>query len=112
MQIGVRYDNKIVTMPVEAGAQFGVAQGSARRSHEMSLFLDRSLGGQYTMLKANELMDFTYELAAPTVDALFTGEVRLSLNGSPDDHQLMITQNRPLPFTVLWLMTKGYTYDA
>ncbi len=111
-QVGVRYDNKIVTMPIEAGAQFGVAQGSARRSHEMSVFLDRSMGGQYTMLKANELLDFTYELGEPTVGALFTGEARLSLNGSTDDHQLMITQNKPLPFTVLWLMTKGYTYDA
>lgn len=111
-QIGVRYNNKIVTMPLEAGAQFGVAQGSARRSHEMSVFLDRSYGGQYTQLKANQLLDFTYETSQPSFDALYTGETRLSLNASPDDTQTLITQPKPLPFTVLWLLTKGYTYDA
>jgi hypothetical protein len=98
-------------MPIEAGAQFGVAQGSTRRPHEMSLFVDRSRGGSYH--QANTAKDYPLiKDSLATASALYTGQVRLSLNASYDDHQTVIEQKSPYALTILWLLTKGYTYDA
>lgn len=109
--VGFKYSGEIKTMSSEAGAQFGVAQGSARRSHEISVYVDRSLGGKY---KASKAISGPFDIVGSkgSIDASYTGEVKLSLNASPDDHQISITQDKPLPLTILWLLTKGYTYDA
>ncbi len=107
--IGYKYAGEIKTMPIEAGAQFGVAQGSARRGHEISVFLDRSIGGKYKQSKAAN--EFPLDTKG-TGSALYTGEVRLSLNSSPDDNQTVIKQDQPYPLTILWMLTKGYTYDS
>jgi hypothetical protein len=107
--VGYKYTGTIKTMPIEAGAQFGVAQGSSRRGHEISVFLDRSRGGKYSQsLSPNEYPLDTTGTAA----VLKTGEIKLSLNASPNDTQTIIKQDLPYPLTVLWLLTKGYTYDA
>ena len=109
--VGFKYNGKIKTMPIEAGAQFGVAQGSTRRPHEMSLFVDRSRGGSYH--QANTAKDYPLiKDSLATASALYTGQVRLSLNASYDDHQTVIEQKSPYALTILWLLTKGYTYDA
>jgi hypothetical protein len=107
--VGYKFTGVIKTMPIEAGAQFGVAQGSTRRGHEISVFLDRSRGGKYSQsLSPNEYPLDTTGTAA----VLKTGEIKLSLNASPGDNQTIIKQDLPYPLTVLWLLTKGYTYDA
>lgn len=111
--VGVFYDNQVKTMPSEAGAQFGVAQGSKRRTHETSLFLDRSIGGQYTQANRNDFLDFVYPShIAKGLDNLFTGEIKLSLNASTDDTQTIFKQDKPYPMTILWMLQKGYTYDT
>jgi hypothetical protein len=110
--IGVKYDNQLVTLPIEAGAQFGVAQGSLRRGHEISVYVDQSLGGQYTAKKRNEFYDLIESRLGASMDELYTGEIKLSHNADPDDTQTVIKQTGPYPLTVLWLLTKGYTYDA
>lgn len=107
--VGYKYTGEIKTMPIEAGAQFGVAQGSARRGHEISVFLDRSIGGKYKQSKATN--EFPLDTKG-TGSALYTGEVRLSLNSSPDDNQTVLKQDQPYPLTILWMLTKGYTYDS
>lgn len=108
---GYRYTGELKTLPLEAGAQFGVAQGSLRRSHEIVLGMDRSRGGTYKA--SNSVNEFDIIPAAKgTAAALYTGEVKLSLNASPDDVQLYIKQTKPYPLTVLWLLRKGYTNDA
>jgi hypothetical protein len=112
LTIGVPYTGQIKTMPTEAGAQFGVAQGSARRTHEITVFVDRSRGGQYKASKAVDFYPLVEASKMNTNSDLFTGECRLSLNASPDDHQVLIVQNKPLPLMILWLLTKGYTYDV
>lgn len=112
LTIGVPYTGQIKTMPTEAGAQFGVAQGSARRSHEITVFVDRSRGGQYKASKAVDYYSLVESSKLNTNSDLFTGECRLSLNASPDDHQVVIVQNKPYPMMILWLLTKGYTYDV
>jgi hypothetical protein len=111
MIVGYKYTGEIKTMSSEAGAQFGVAQGSARRTHEISIYVDRSLGGKY---KASNAVSGPFDIIGTkgTISAAYTGEIRLSLNASPDDHQITITQDKPFPFNILWLLTKGYTYDA
>jgi hypothetical protein len=108
--IGLLYQGEIVTMPIEAGAQFGVAQGSLRRTHEMSVYVDRSIGGTYKASKALNTFPIVGNKGTPS--ALYTGEVKLSVNASPDDTQIVIKQTDPYPFTIQWLLTKGYTYDA
>lgn len=108
--VGALYEGEIKTMPSEAGAQFGVAQGSPRRVHEISVFVDRSLGGVYKASKSSNEFPIVGSKGSP--DALYTGEVKLSLNASPDDHQVILKQTVPYPLTILWLLTKGYTYDA
>lgn len=107
--VGYKYTGTIKTMPIEAGAQFGVAQGSLRRGHEISVFIDRSRGGKYKASKSSN--EFPIDEIA-TGAALKTGEVKLSLNSSPDDPQVIIKQDQPYPLTILWLLTKGYTNDA
>lgn len=108
--VGALYEGELRTMPIEAGAQFGVAQGSPRRTHEIVAFIDRGLGGVY---KASKALNFFPVVGTKgTPDALYTGEVRLSLNASPDDTQITIKQTVPYPLTILWLLTKGYTYDV
>ena len=107
--IGYKYSGEIKTMPIEAGAQFGVAQGSARRTHEISVYLDRSRGGKYKQSKS--VNEFPLDTKG-TGSSLYTGEVRLSLNASPDDTQTIIKQDQPYPLTILWMLTKGYTYDT
>jgi len=107
--VGYKYTGEIKTMPIEAGAQFGVAQGSARRGHEISVYIDRSRGGKYKQSKSvNEYPIDELGTAA----SLSTKEVRLSLNASPDDNQTILKQDQPYPLTVLWLLTKGYTHDV
>jgi len=107
--VGYKYTGEVKTMPIEAGAQFGVAQGSPRRGHEVSIFIDRSRGGKYKQsLAASEFpIDET-----GTAAVLRTGEVKLSLNASPNDTQTILKQDLPYPMTILWLMTKGITYDT
>jgi hypothetical protein len=107
--IGYKYSGEIKTMPIEAGAQFGVAQGSARRGHEVSIYIDRSRGGKYKQSKA--VNEYPIDELG-TASALSTKEVRLSLNASPDDSQTILKQDQPYPLTILWLLTKGYTYDT
>lgn len=107
--IGYKYTGEIKTMPIEAGAQFGVAQGSARRGHEISIYIDRSRGGKYKQSKA--VNEYPIDELA-TASQLASKEVKLSLNASPDDTQTVIKQDLPYPLTVLWLLTKGYTYDV
>lgn len=110
--IGLKYVGKIKTMPLEAGAQFGVAQGSLRRTHEISLFVDRSLKGSYSASKSNNQYDLVQDNLGAGISNLYTGEVRLSNDGSPDDSQIIIVQDQPFPLVVLWILQKGYTYDA
>jgi hypothetical protein len=107
--VGYAYTGQIKTMPIEAGAQFGVAQGSARRGHEISVFIDRSRGGKYYQSQSSNQYPLDTE---GTASVLKTGEVRLSLNASPNDNQTVITQDAPYPLTILWMVTKGYTYDT
>jgi len=107
--VGYKYTGEIKTMPIESGAQFGVAQGSARRGHEVSVYIDRSRGGKYKQSKA--VNEYPIDELG-TASALSTKEVRLSLNASPDDNQTILKQDQPYPLTILWLLTKGYTYDA
>lgn len=107
--IGYKYSGEIKTMPIEAGAQFGVAQGSARRGHEISVYIDRSRGGKYKQSKS--VNEYPIDESS-TATNLSTKEVRLSLNASPDDNQTILKQDVPYPMTFLWLLTKGYTYDT
>lgn len=109
--VGIKYNGLIKTMPIEAGAQFGVAQGSARRTHEISIFVDRSMGGSYKQsISTNEFDILTS--AKATSSALYTGEVKLASNANPFDPQLEIKQTVPFPLNVIWLLSKGYTYDT
>jgi hypothetical protein len=109
--VGVRYEGEIKTMPIEAGAQFGVAQGSDRRSNQVTLCLDRSLGGTYKAANGNSSYDLL-RAADGTPSALYSGERELQLNSSYNDPQTIIKQTKPYPMNILWLLHKGYTYDT
>jgi hypothetical protein len=107
--IGYKYSGEVKTMPIEAGAQFGVAQGSARRGHEISIYIDRSRGGKYKQSKS--VNEYPIDELG-TGSSLVSKEVRLSLNASPDDNQTILKQDQPYPLSILWMLTKGYTYDT
>lgn len=109
--VGYRYEGVIKTMPLEAGAQFGVSQGSPRRAHEIVLGVDRSRGGTYKASNSSNEFDLISSTKG-TAAAFYTGEIKASLNASPDDTQLYIKQTKPYPLTVLWLLRKGFTNDA
>jgi hypothetical protein len=103
---GLPYTATIRTLPVEAGADEGTAQGRRKRIHRLLVRLWRSLG-----LKAGSRPDrldtVPFRSTGDVMDApppLHTGDMRLALPGGwTREGRVVLVHDLPLPFTVLSL---------
>jgi len=104
---GLAYDARIRTLPVEAGADEGTAQGRRKRIHRLIVRLWRSLG-----LKAGRDTDHLdtvpFRSTSDAMDApppLLTGDVRIAMPGGWNrEGRVVLVHDQPLPLTVLSLV--------
>ena len=103
---GLAYDAAILTLPVEAGADEGTAQGRRKRIHRLVARLWRSLG-----LKAGtdpaRLDTLPFRSTGDAMDGpppLLTGDMRIALRGGWNRQgRVLLAHDQPLPLTVLSL---------
>lgn len=114
--VGLGYTATIKTMPLEAGAQDGVAQGKTMRIHNLVMRLYETGAGlwygpsetvmdEYHPRRTGDLMDESVPL--------FTGDTSIlpwpgEYQNSP---QITIQHRLPLPCTLVALMPQVHTYD-
>lgn len=107
MHIGLPYRSTLRTLPPEAGAAAGSAQGQPKRITEVSIRLADSAGGQISRGNNSDAIVLR-EMSLPMSKAvpLFTGLVRMPFPGGWDSEgQLTITSNAPLPLTVVAIIS-------
>lgn len=112
--IGLRYKTQITTFPIEAGSQVGSARGSIQKIDRETISLYRSAYvevGPPGKTSGIELRPLNLPFATPT--PLFTGDKTVDFGGSPDREQVIqIASDKPLPFTVLGISSRGDTQDG
>ena len=114
VQAGLAYDAGITTLPVEAGADQGSAQGRRKRIHRLVLRLWRSQG-----LKAGtregRLDTIPFRSSADAMDTpppLYTGDMRIALPGGWNrEGRVVLEHDTPLPLTVLAAMAQLATHE-
>tara|TARA_B100000287_G_scaffold435643_1_gene505254 strand:+ start:10087 stop:13047 length:2961 start_codon:yes stop_codon:yes gene_type:complete len=114
VHIGFPYTSTLQTMRVEAGAAQGTAQGRPKRIHDVSIRVYRSVGlkiGQN--ISVSDIVPF--RSAADEMDQalpLFTGDKTIEFSSGYDtDGFIFVTQDQPLPLTVLALYPRLQTYE-
>jgi len=114
--VGLGYDASVVTMPIEAGAAEGTAQGKKMRINNITIRLYETGPGlyygssltnlnEYQMRGSNDLMDEPVPLLTGITELLaWPGEYETAA-------QMAIVHKLPLPFTLMALMPQLRTYD-
>jgi hypothetical protein len=115
---GLPYSPLIKTMRVEAGSVLGVAQGSMMQIDRLVVRVDRSLGLKYGP-DENNLLPFDFRtlpdnltLALDQPLPLYSGDLNIEFPGpQTTDPRVVITQDEPLPLTVLALFIRGDLHE-
>lgn len=106
VQVGLPYTAVLKTLPIEAGAAEGTAQGKIKRIHGLTLMLADAAG----LYAGTEESDATL---VETGSGLFTGDVYQAFIGGYDNRgQIHLQQDDPLPVTVQGIVPRVTTYDA
>lgn len=104
VHIGLPYTSILSTLDLEAGAAQGTAQGRKKRIANVTLRVDRSLGGSAgsSSSKVDPLIFNDVDEVTTTSSALFTGDKSIPMpSGWEDEASVYITHDKPLPFTVI-----------
>jgi len=112
--LGYLYNSDGQTLPIEAGAQDGSAQGKIKRIHRVGFWLMDTLGLKYGPDADNltELVVRQWGDDFGVVTALFTGVVRERFEGDYDKlGQIYWRSDGPFPGTVLAVMPQLSTSD-
>ncbi len=113
--VGLQYNSVLQTMRLEAGAEDKVAAGKVKRIHGVTVRLYRSIGAKIGS-GASETDIIPFRSSADAMDAplgLFSGDKNIEFQtGYDNDGFLFVTQEQPLPLTVLSLVARMNTYDA
>lgn len=107
VHIGLPYTSVLETLDIEAGTAQGTAQGKQKRIHNITLRVDRSLGGSAgsSSVKLDPLIFNDADEAADTTAELFTGDVSIPMpSGWEASASTYISHAVPLPFTVIAIM--------
>lgn len=114
MQIGLSNAWALKTLPVEAGAKDGTAQGKTKRIHNLTVKLLNALGLQYgpDSSTLDEYLFDNYE-AYDETPALFTGDTNTLLfpDGYNTQGQIYLTDDGVFPITITALMPQLKTED-
>ena len=112
VRVGLPYTHRMRTMPAEAGAAKGSAQGQAKRVHKVRLRLLESLGSRCGYVGGEQ--EIPYRRAGDPMDQappLFSGFVPVSPEGGFDDEGVIsIEGDDPLPFTCTLLIRELVTH--
>jgi hypothetical protein len=116
VQVGLSNTWRLKTLPLEAGAQDGTAQGKIKRITKLAIRLLNTLGLKYGNPKTPNVMDteqFSYGTQMGTATPLFTGDIIKGFPGGYDtDGAMVFTDNGPHPITFLGLMPQVVTQDG
>jgi len=115
VSVGLPYTAKIMTMPIEAGARDGVAQGKTQRIHNVTMRLFQTGAGlwygdgvtmdELQMRSSNNDMDEALPLLTGDTPTLpWPGEYQKGA-------QVAVEHRLPLPCTIVALMPQMDTYD-
>lgn len=111
---GLKYISTVKTMPLEAGGEFGTAQGNVKRIDRGTLKFYRTYGAKYGP-DENNLDEINFRpgtLPLGSALPLFTGDQRLFLDSDPDQTaQVVVKQELPMPCNVLSATFRGVSYD-
>ncbi len=109
VHVGLSYDQIIYTLPKEAAAQRGTAQGKLQRINEISFKVNRSTQDfQYGPDSSN--LDYVNRAFTPTVTSLYTGVLPpqgggITMRGGyARGAQVYIKNSNPLPIELLSIM--------
>ena len=112
--VGSPYISEVETMPIEAGGNFGSAQGSVKRINRAVIRFFKTYGAKYgpdaTHLKSIDFRAGSAGMNDPLV--LFTGDkVEAFDSGSDRLVKVHIRQTQPLPCNILGIILRGSTND-
>ena len=116
VNVGLPYTATIKTMPIEAGAQDGTAQGKEQRINGIVLDLFETGAGLWYGPNTIDMDEYAMRSSGDDMDApipLFTGQTdQLAWPGEYEKGAQMVVQHRlPLPCTVRALLPQMHTYD-
>jgi len=116
VNVGLPYTATIKTMPIEAGAQDGTAQGKEQRIDNIVMHLYETGAGLWYGPNTTDMDEYAVRSSGDAMDApvpLFTGQTdRLAWPGEYEKGTQMVIQHRlPLPCTVAALLPQMHTYD-
>lgn len=109
IQVGLSYDQILYTLPKEAGAQRGTAQGKVQRFNEIALKVNRSTQNFKYGPDASNLDDINVSFT-PSVTTLYTGILPpqgggIGMRGGyARGAQIYIKNSNPLPLEILSIM--------
>jgi len=109
VHVGLAYTGTLQPMRPEVGFKDGTWQGEIKRIHGATVRVYES--GTFKHGRDASHLDSalfkTSDVAMGTPPALFTGDKKISYEGSYDtDARLMIVQDKPLPLTVIAIITE------
>lgn len=107
VHVGLPYTSVLETLDIEAGTAQGTAQGKQKRIHNVTLRVDRSLGGSAgSSSDRNDPLIFNTAAEAATTSAeLYTGDKSIPMpSGWDASASVYISHAVPLPFTVIAIM--------
>ena len=117
MLVGLKYTSTVKTMKLEAGQEYGTAQGSLKRNEAVVLKFYRTYGGKFGEGSNEEGMEeIVFRPAGHgmgTALSLFTGDKYLDFPSSTERFfQVIIKQDKALPMSLLAIIHRGVSYDG
>lgn len=111
---GLNYRTRIETLPIEAGAAIGSAQGAIKRIDRAVVRFSRTVGAKIGP-SDTELETLLFRPTTVPMDEetpLFTGDKEVKFDGTVDrDARVVVIQDLPLPMNVTAIIQRGQTYD-
>lgn len=116
VNIGLPFTATLKTMPLEAGAQDGIAQGKTQRIHNIVMRLFQTGAGLYYGPDTSQMDELHLRTTNDLMDnpvPLFTGDTSFVPwpSGYEQGAQMTIQHRTPLPCTVVALMPQVVTND-
>lgn len=105
--VGLPYEAYAVTVPIEAGGQFGASRGHITRIDHATLMLYNTHYGLF----GDPAEETLYEMELPEVN--YTGDLRFDFPQSPDRiARMKVKSDKPLPMNLLGVIAEGQSFDG
>ena len=107
---GYVFDAELITLPPEAGGQYGTSLADIKHIHETTLKLYRTMNFSIGSKDKRSGTDLTFEEVS--FDDLTTTDHLVHVSDNPDtDGQVIVRSTTPTPLNILALINKGVSYD-